>query len=89
MRPLALSRLVIRLTPGQEWGALQAGWFVTEFGRQPWIAVGLQRTSDAATLAPHVEYTFFGFSALYVVFTVTTAWLLRRIDRRTSAVSAP
>jgi cytochrome d ubiquinol oxidase subunit I len=69
--------------------ALQAGWFVTEFGRQPWIAVGLQRTSDAATLAPHVEYTFFGFSALYVVFTVTTAWLLRRIDRRAAAVTTP
>jgi cytochrome d ubiquinol oxidase subunit I len=67
--------------------ALQAGWFVTEFGRQPWIAVGLQRTSDAATLAPHVEYTFLGFSALYVVFTVTTAWLLRRIDRRAGTVT--
>ncbi len=62
--------------------ALQAGWCVTEFGRQPWIAVGLQRTSDAATLAPHVEWAFFGFSALYVILSVTTAWLLRRVERR-------
>ncbi|MES4792639.1 MAG: cytochrome ubiquinol oxidase subunit I, partial [Chloroflexota bacterium] len=26
--------------------ALQAGWFVTEFGRQPWVARGLLRTTD-------------------------------------------
>ena len=36
MRPLALSRLVIRLTPGQEWGALQAGWFCLPGSKLTW-----------------------------------------------------
>ena len=35
--------------------ALEAGWFVTEFGRQPWIARGLLRTSDAVTIAPGID----------------------------------
>ena len=67
--------------------ALEAGWFVTEFGRQPWIAVGLQRTADAATLAPHVELLFYAFSAIYVVLAATTAWLLRAIARPAAASS--
>lgn len=61
--------------------ALEAGWFVTEFGRQPWIAVGLQRTSDAVTLAPNLDLAFYGFSLIYVVLGVTCGWLLHRIGR--------
>jgi cytochrome bd ubiquinol oxidase subunit I len=63
--------------------ALQAGWFVTEFGRQPWIAVGLQRTTDAVTPAANLEFAFYGFTLIYVVLGATCAWLLRRIDRVT------
>jgi hypothetical protein len=29
--------------------ALQAGWIVTEVGRQPWIVYGLMRTKDAVS----------------------------------------
>jgi cytochrome d ubiquinol oxidase subunit I len=61
--------------------ALEAGWFVTEFGRQPWIARGLLRTSDAVTIAPGVDLQFYGFSALYVVLAAMSWWLLRRVDR--------
>ena len=64
--------------------ALEAGWFVTEFGRQPWIAVGLQRTSDAATLAPGVELAFFCFTGMYVVLATTTGWLLYKIGQGTA-----
>src|SRR3977135_2130111 len=32
--------------------AMESGWFVTEFGRQPWIVYGIMRTSEAATTAP-------------------------------------
>jgi cytochrome d ubiquinol oxidase subunit I len=59
--------------------ALEAGWFVTEFGRQPWIAHGLLRTSDAVTAAPGIAMQFYGFSALYVVLAATCWWLLRRV----------
>jgi cytochrome d ubiquinol oxidase subunit I len=60
--------------------ALEAGWFVTEFGRQPWIARGLLRTSDAVTIAPGIDLQFYGFSVIYVVLAATSWWLLRRVD---------
>jgi cytochrome d ubiquinol oxidase subunit I len=60
--------------------ALEAGWFVTEFGRQPWIARGLLRTSDAVTVAPGIDIQFYGFSLIYVVLAAMTWWLLRRVD---------
>jgi cytochrome d ubiquinol oxidase subunit I len=61
--------------------ALEAGWFVTEFGRQPWIATGLLRTSDAVTPSPALDVRFLGFSLIYVVLAATCWWLLRRIGR--------
>ena len=60
--------------------ALEAGWFVTEFGRQPWIARGLLRTSDAVTTAPGIDLQFYGFSIIYVVLAAMSWWLLRRVD---------
>ena len=38
--------------------ALEAGWCVTEIGRQPWIAVGVMRTADAVTHAPGLIWVF-------------------------------
>jgi cytochrome d ubiquinol oxidase subunit I len=61
--------------------ALEAGWCVTEFGRQPWIAHGLMRTTDAATIAPGIDIQFYGFSIIYVVLALTCWWLLRQVDR--------
>ena len=69
--------------------ALEAGWFVTEFGRQPWIAVGLQRTSDAVTPAPNLDVAFYGFSAIYVVLGVTCAWLLLHLRGGAGGENAP
>jgi cytochrome d ubiquinol oxidase subunit I len=59
--------------------ALEAGWFVTEFGRQPWIAHGLLRTSDAVTPAPGIALQFYAFSLLYIILAATCWWLLRRV----------
>jgi cytochrome d ubiquinol oxidase subunit I len=59
--------------------AMEAGWFVTEFGRQPWIARGLLRTSDAATAAPGLELQFYAFGVVYVALAATCWWLLRRV----------
>jgi cytochrome d ubiquinol oxidase subunit I len=42
-----LSALVLVLPLG--FVALEAGWFVTEVGRQPWVIQGLMRTSDSVT----------------------------------------
>jgi cytochrome d ubiquinol oxidase subunit I len=62
--------------------ALEAGWFVTEFGRQPWIARGLLRTSDAVTIVPGLDVAFYGFTAIYLVLALSCGWLLRRVDRK-------
>jgi cytochrome d ubiquinol oxidase subunit I len=69
--------------------ALEAGWFVTEFGRQPWIARGLLRTADAVTIAPGVAVQFYAFSIIYVILAAMTWWLLRRVDRRRLRAQRP
>jgi len=63
---------------------LEAGWFVTEVGRQPWIIQGVMRTSDAITPAQGVPAMFAIFTLLYIVLGVTVVVLLRRL-----AVSKP
>jgi cytochrome d ubiquinol oxidase subunit I len=83
VRRLALPRLLgigIAASAPLALAALEAGWFVTEFGRQPWIARGLLRTSDAVTVAPGVDLQFYAFSLIYVVLAAMTWWLLRRVD---------
>jgi len=82
LRGRALPRLLlvlIALTGPLATVALEAGWFVTEFGRQPWIARGLLRTTDAVTAAPGIEIQFYGFSVIYVVLAIMCWWLLRRV----------
>jgi len=59
--------------------AMEAGWMVTELGRQPWIAHGFLRTKDAVTTAPSLDVAFYGFTLLYLFLATTLAWLLLRI----------
>jgi cytochrome d ubiquinol oxidase subunit I len=59
--------------------AMEAGWIVTEEGRQPWIATGFLRTSQAVTPAPNLDLAFYGFTLLYLFLAATLAWLLMRI----------
>jgi cytochrome d ubiquinol oxidase subunit I len=56
--------------------ALEAGWTVTEAGRQPWTVYGLVRTADAATKVTGLVTPFFLFTALYVLLGVVVATLL-------------
>jgi cytochrome d ubiquinol oxidase subunit I len=58
---------------------LEAGWFVTEVGRQPWIIHGVMRTSEAVTPAAGVPTMFVAFTLLYAVLGVTVIALLRRL----------
>jgi cytochrome bd ubiquinol oxidase subunit I len=61
---------------------MEAGWFVTEFGRQPWIIYGVMRTAAAATSTPALGPTFAIFLLLYVALGVTLARLLLLLARR-------
>jgi cytochrome d ubiquinol oxidase subunit I len=68
--------------------AMEAGWMVTEEGRQPWIAVGFLRTRDAVTTAPALDVAFYGFTLLYLFLATTLAWLLLRV-RTDESLSPP
>jgi cytochrome d ubiquinol oxidase subunit I len=59
--------------------AIEAGWVVTEVGRQPWIVQGFVRTADAVTPAPHLAVSFAVFTGLYVVLAVVVVALFRAI----------
>lgn len=50
--------------------ALQAGWFVTEFGRQPWVVYGYLRTSEAVTEREGILGFFILFTLLYIVISI-------------------
>ncbi|MGC4073414.1 MAG: cytochrome ubiquinol oxidase subunit I [Nibricoccus sp.] len=58
--------------------AIEAGWIVTEVGRQPWVIYGIMRTKDAVTPVPGMVYHFYLFLALYLGLAAATVWLLRR-----------
>ena len=65
--------------------ALEAGWVVTEVGRQPWVVYGLLRTADAVTRAPGILVTFLVVLAIYVVLGTATFLVLRSMSRRGAA----
>jgi cytochrome d ubiquinol oxidase subunit I len=70
--------------------ALEAGWIVTEVGRQPWIVWGRLRTADAVTTARGIEISLAAVTVLYLVLGVATVAVLRALSRRwnSGAVSA-
>jgi cytochrome d ubiquinol oxidase subunit I len=58
--------------------AIEAGWIVTEVGRQPWILYGIMKTRDAVTPVPGMVYHLALFIVLYLGLAAATAWLLHR-----------
>jgi cytochrome d ubiquinol oxidase subunit I len=58
--------------------AVEAGWTVTEVGRQPWIINGIMRTADAVTPMPGIAYSFYLFTAIYISLTLVVIFLLNR-----------
>jgi cytochrome bd ubiquinol oxidase subunit I len=59
--------------------ALQAGWIVTEVGRQPWIIYEVMRVADGVTPADGVPITLFGFTILYLALGTALVVLLRAL----------
>ncbi|MFD2871815.1 cytochrome ubiquinol oxidase subunit I [Mucilaginibacter ximonensis] len=58
--------------------ALEAGWTVTEVGRQPWIIQDVMRTADAVTPMPGIQYSFYLFSFIYFTLSLAVIFLLQR-----------
>ena len=62
--------------------ALEAGWVVTEVGRQPWIVRNQFRVSEAATTNEGVWATFLTVLVIYIGLGITTVLVLRRMSAR-------
>jgi len=58
--------------------ATEAGWVVTEIGRQPWVIYGVLKTADAVTPMPGLIVPFLTFTLLYCFLAVIVGWLLYR-----------
>lgn len=72
-----LLKLFVIATP-MGYLALEAGWTVTEVGRQPWIIYGVMRTADAVTPMPGIAYSFYLFTAVYISLAIIVSLLLFR-----------
>lgn len=59
--------------------AVETGWMVTEYGRQPWVINGYLTTADAVTKQPGIGVTFVAFMLLYAALGTTLVWVLLRL----------
>jgi cytochrome d ubiquinol oxidase subunit I len=58
--------------------AVEAGWIVTEVGRQPWIIQGVMHTRDAVTPMPNLVVSFVASTVIYAFLGGVVALLLTR-----------
>ena len=69
--------------------AIEAGWVVTEVGRQPWIIYKVMRTAQTVTPMPGLVWSMVGFSGLYLFLAVIVSWLMYNQILRTVPDAAP
>ncbi|WP_332630778.1 cytochrome ubiquinol oxidase subunit I [Halalkalibacter flavus] len=62
--------------------AIEAGWWFTEVGRQPWIMRGFMTTAEGATDSPYVWVMFIAFAILYIILMIGTAVVLTRMFKK-------
>lgn len=78
-RDLAANRWLLRavaIASPMGFVCIEAGWTVTEVGRQPWVIYGVMRTADSVTPMPGLIVPFLVISALYCFLGVVVVWLL-------------
>jgi cytochrome d ubiquinol oxidase subunit I len=84
-RDMPRSKLFLRVASGAGVAAvlaMEAGWVVTEVGRQPWIVRGQMKVEDAATGNEGVWITFIVVVAIYLTLATTLVLVLRSMSRR-------
>jgi cytochrome d ubiquinol oxidase subunit I len=72
--------------------AMEAGWIVTEVGRQPWVVYGYLLTRDAVTPSAGVPVTLALVLPLYAVLTavvIGVPWMMGRRWRREDPAREP
>jgi cytochrome bd ubiquinol oxidase subunit I len=68
--------------------ATEAGWIVTEVGRQPWVVQGLMRTASAVTPMPGLVVPMVLFTLLYLGLGAIVVALIASLVRETARASA-
>ena len=68
--------------------ATEAGWIVTEVGRQPWVVQGLMRTSAAVTPMPGLVVPMALFTLLYLGLGAIVVTLIASLVRETARTTA-
>lgn len=58
--------------------AVEAGWTVTEVGRQPWIIYNFMKTADSVTPVPGQIFHLSVFVIIYLILTIVAVWLMKR-----------
>ena len=84
-RDMPRSRLFLWIASGAGVAAvlaMEAGWVVTEVGRQPWIVHNYMKVEDAATTNDGVWITFIVVAAIYLTLATTLVLVLRSMSRR-------
>ncbi|MDO8644023.1 MAG: cytochrome ubiquinol oxidase subunit I [bacterium] len=71
--------MAVALTGPLGFLALEAGWIVTEVGRQPWIIYKVMRTSEAVSPLTGLHIPLIVFSMIFLFLGGLTLWLLKRI----------
>lgn len=64
--------------------ATEAGWTVTEVGRQPWVVQGILRTADAVTPMPGLVVPMTTFALLYLGLGAIVIALINAMVRETA-----
>jgi cytochrome d ubiquinol oxidase subunit I len=68
--------------------AIEAGWFVTEFGRQPWIIWHIMRTNEGVTPREGIFVVFIAFVLVYLAISAGLLLLLYRVRGRRPQTAA-
>lgn len=61
--------------------AIQAGWWMTEVGRQPWILYQIMTVEQGATSSGSVDIMVVAFAILYLILGIGSVVVLRRMFR--------
>lgn len=62
--------------------AIEAGWWLAEVGRQPWILRGIMRTHEGATTSNDVDIMLLLFCGLYIILGIGSVVILTRMFRK-------
>jgi cytochrome bd ubiquinol oxidase subunit I len=84
-RDMPKSRWFLRIASGAGVAAvicMEAGWVVSEVGRQPWIVYNLMTVEEGATENTGVWITFVLVAVLYIGLGTTTVLVLRGMAKR-------